>query len=312
MGRTVYIDGKFVDEKNATISVFDHCLLYGDGVFEGIRLYDGCVFRLEAHLERLYESAHVLTLKIPVDREKMTWIVCETCRRNNLQDGYIRLLVTRGEGTLGLAPWLCPRPSIICIAGSIQLYPKEFYTKGLEIITVPTRRNHAEIVNPRIKSCNYLNNIMAKIEANNSGCVEALMLDANGFVSECTGDNVFLVKKGELITPPTYLGALKGITRDCILDIARQEKLPVRIEPFTRFDVFTADEVFLTGTAAEVIPVVMVDKRQIADGRPGPITQKLIDKFRHLTSKDGVMIEQKTKRPPGKKGSRRKGGSKKK
>ena len=291
MGLKVYIDGKFYDEKNAKISVFDHCLLYGDGVFEGIRLYDNCVFRLKEHIDRLYESAHVMMLDIPVSKKQIEWIVVETCKRNKLTNGYIRLVVTRGKGTLGLAPWLCPKATIICIAGSIQLYPKNFYTKGLEIVTVPTRRNQAEIVNPRIKSCNYLNNIMGKIEAHNSGCIEALMLDAQGNVCECTGDNIFLVKDGILTTPPVYMGALKGITRDCIMEIAAEDGIEVREEPITRFDVFTADEVFLTGTAAEAIPVRMVDKRKIGNGKPGTITKNLIKKFHEITSSQGTLLK---------------------
>ncbi|MBN1517824.1 branched-chain-amino-acid transaminase [Candidatus Sumerlaeota bacterium] len=298
MSRIVYLDGKFVKEEQAKISVFDHCLLYGDGVFEGIRLYKGCVFRLREHLQRLYDSAHALMLEIPVSMEEMTWIVVESCRRNKLKDGYIRLVVTRGLGTLGLAPWLCPKASVICIAGSIQLYPKEYYTKGLEICTVPTRRNHPEVVNPRIKSCNYLNNIMAKIEAHNNGCIEALMLDANGYVAECTGDNVFILKDGVLYTPPTYVGALKGITRDCIMEVAEAEGITVKETPITRFDVFIADEMFLTGTAAEAIPVVMVDKRKIGSGKPGAITLRLIEKFHERTSQDGEHLDKVPKRKP--------------
>jgi branched-chain amino acid aminotransferase len=298
MSSKVYINGKFVDEKNAKISVFDHGLLYGDGVFEGIRLYKGCVFRLQEHLERLYDSAHVLMLELPVDIEMMTWIVAESCRRNNLRDGYIRLIITRGHGTLGLEPWVCIEPSIICIAASIQLFPKKYYAQGLEIVTVPTRRNMAEILNPRLKSLNYLNNILAKIEAHHAGCVEALMLDAQGYVSEGSGDNIFLVKKGELLTPPVYLGALKGITRDYVMELAARENIPLRVEPFTRFDVFTADEVFLTGTAAEIIPVVNVDKRIIADGKPGETTKLLMKHFKDRVAIDGVQIDEVAKKPP--------------
>jgi len=289
LGLTIFLDGKFVDEKDAKISVFDHCVLYGDGVFEGIRLYRGCIFRLKEHIERLYSSAKYIMLRIPMSRSALIEAVRETVRRNRLQDGYIRLVVTRGVGTLGLAPWKCKKPSVFIIADKIALYPDEFYEKGLEIVTVPTRRSHVESLNPRVKSCNYLNNILAKIEAWNAGALEALMLDQNGFVNECTGDNVFLVKGGELITPPVYLGALRGITREVVIELARNEGITVREEPFTRFDVFDADECFLTGTAAEVVPVVRVDKRPIGTGRPGPVTKKLIRLFRERTATDGIM-----------------------
>ncbi len=292
MGRKIFMNGKFVDEQQAKVSVFDHCLLYGDGVFEGIRLYQGCVFRLNDHIERLYSSAKYIMLKIPMTPKAMIEAVCETVRRNGLRDGYIRLVVTRGVGPLGLAPWQCKNPTVFIIADKITLYPAEFYEKGLSIVTVPTRRNHVESVNPRVKSCNYLNNILAKIEASIAGALEALMLDHNGFVNECTGDNVFLVKKGVLITPPIYLGALRGITREVVMEIAREERIEVREQPFTRFDVFDADELFLTGTAAEVIPVVNVDKRPIGTGKPGAITKRLIRQFRARTATDGVMVYQ--------------------
>jgi branched-chain amino acid aminotransferase len=289
-GLTVYVDGEFVPSREARVSVFDHCLLYGDGVFEGIRLYQGCVFKLEEHLNRLYDSARYIMLPIPIDRGEMREVVCETCRRNDLEDGYIRLAVTRGVGTLGLAPWLCPRPAVFCIAATIQLYPPEYYEKGLEIVCAATRRTYVGAFNARAKSMNYLNNIMAKIEAHNAGCLEALMLDQNGFVIEATGDNVFLVKGGRLTTPPTYQGNLRGITRDCVIAIARQAGLEVAEEPITTYEVYTADECFLSGTAAELIPVVRVDGRTIGDGRPGPVTRQLITKFRARTATDGVMI----------------------
>lgn len=289
-GRLVYLDGEFVPAREARVSVFDHCLLYGDGVFEGIRLYQGCVFKLDEHLERMYDSARYIMLTIPVSLDEMREIVCETCRRNGLTDGYIRLAVTRGVGTLGLAPWQCPRPTVFCIAASIQLYPKELYERGLEIICAATRRTYIGAFNARAKSMNYLNNIMAKIEAHNAGVHEALMLDQSGFVIEATGDNVFLVKRGRLTTPPTYQGNLRGITRDCILEIARALEFEVAEEPITTYEVYTADECFLSGTAAEIIPVVRVDGRPIGDGRPGPVTRRLIEAFRARTATDGVFI----------------------
>jgi branched-chain amino acid aminotransferase len=289
LGCRVYIDGEFFDEKDAKISVFDHCLLYGDGVFEGIRLYSGCIFRLQEHIDRLYSSARYIMLKIPMAKKRLIEAVCATVRENRLKDGYIRLVVTRGAGTLGLAPWKCKKPSVIIIADKIALYPEEYYERGLSIVTVPTRRSNAETLNPRVKSCNYLNNILAKIEAKNAGALEALMLDQSGYVSECTGDNVFLVRNKRLLTPPVFLGALRGITRDVVMEIAREEGIDVEKTPFTRFDVFDADEVFLTGTAAEVIPVVSVDCRPIGNGKPGPITRRLITRFRQRTTTDGVM-----------------------
>ncbi len=289
MGLTVYLDGQFVDESEAKISVFDHGLLYGDGVFEGIRVYQGCVFRFDQHLDRLLDSAKYLMLDIGMSKQELSDATVETVKRNDIRDGYIRLLVTRGVGDLGLAPWECPKSSVVIIADKIVLYPPEFYEKGLEIVTVPTARNLSEAVNPRCKSLNYLNNIMAKIEGRNSGVEEALMLHSSGYVAECTGDNVFLIKDGKLMTPPTYLGALKGITRDCIIELAREEGIEVLEEPFTRFEVFTADECFLTGTAAESIPVVKVDGRVIGDGKPGPLTKRLSEKFHAITSTDGTM-----------------------
>ncbi|MBM3335233.1 branched-chain-amino-acid transaminase, partial [Candidatus Sumerlaeota bacterium] len=275
--------------KDAKVSVFDHCLLYGDGVFEGIRLYEGCIFRLRDHIERLYSSAKYIMLRIPLSKKAMIEKTRETVRRNGLRNGYIRLVVTRGVGPLGLAPWECKKPTVVIIASKITLYPPEYYDKGLEIVTVATRRSHVASLDPRVKSCNYLTNIVAKIEASIAGALEALMLDQNGFVNECTGDNIFLVKNGALITPPVYLGALSGITRRVVIEIAKEHGVPVREEPFTRFDVFDADECFLTGTAAEVIPVVQVDKRQIGNGRPGPVTKRLSKLFRQRTATDGIM-----------------------
>jgi branched-chain amino acid aminotransferase len=229
-------------------------------------------------------------LTIPLSREEMIKAVVETCRRNNIKDGYIRLVITRGEGDLGLAPWLCKKPTVFIIAAGIELYPEKYYKEGLQVVTVPTMRNFPETVSPRVKSLNYLNNILAKIEAQNYGALEALMLNHEGYVVECTGDNIFIIKDEVLYTPPVYLGALKGITRDCIIEIAQRLGYKVVEQPFTRFSVFNADECFLTGTAAEAIPVVRVDNRAIGDGKPGPITLRLIAEFRTITSTDGVMI----------------------
>lgn len=293
----VYLDGKWHPKNEAKISIFDHGLLYGDGVFEGIRAYQGLIFKLDAHLQRLWESAHTIMLKIPMTQVEMKRAIVETLRKNKLLDSYIRVVVTRGVGDLGLSPWLCKKATVFIITDKIALYPKELYQKGLEIITVPTVRNLPEAVNPSIKSLNYLNNIMAKIEAKNGGCIEALMLNHQGYVAECTGDNVFMIKKiGKgntlkdhvLLTPPTYLGALKGITRQAILEIAEKIKLPFEERVITRHDLFNADEVFLTGTAAEVIPVVKIDGRMIGSGKPGKITNLLLKDFHALTHKDGV------------------------
>ncbi len=292
MSETVFIDGKFVPRQEAKVSVFDHCLLYGDGIFEGIRLYGGCVYRLDEHLQRLFSSAKYIMLDMPMTFEELKWATVEACRRNNLTDGYIRLVVTRGEGDLGLAPWLCPMPTVFIIASKIVLYPKEMYTKGLALATVPTQRIPAPAFNPRVKSCNYLNNIMAKIEGHQAGVVEALMLNSEGYVIECTGDNIFIVRDNVLYTPPTYMGALRGITRDAIMDLARGEGIEVREEPFTRFEIFDADECFMTGTAAEVVPVVEVDARNIGDGKPGAITQKLNALYREVVLTDGTRIDE--------------------
>ncbi|MBZ4688629.1 MAG: branched-chain amino acid aminotransferase [Clostridia bacterium] len=290
MGLTVYFDGKYVPQEEAKVSVFDHGLLYGDGIFEGIRAYHGRVFKLKAHLDRLYDSAKVIQLDIGLTIEEMEEVVLETCRKNNLKDAYIRLVVTRGPGDLGLDPRKCKKSLVFCIAAGIQLYPEELYEKGLEIITVPTRRNVAEALNPRIKSLNYLNNIMAKIEAGLHGVPEALMLNQEGYVAEATGDNVFIVKGNKLITPPKHVGILEGITRNTVMDLARDMEVGVKEELFTRYDVYTADECFLTGTAAEIIPVVKVDGRTIGNGEPGETTNKLITSFRELTKVDGPEI----------------------
>ncbi len=291
MGLVIYLNGEFVDEEEAKISVFDHGVLYGDGVFEGIRAYNGRVFRLSQHIDRLYESAKSILLDIGMTKEEMSEALLETLRRNNLRDAYIRLVVTRGKGDLGLDPRMCSKPTVFIIAAQIQLYPEELYEKGLEVVTVPTRRNIVEGVNPRIKSLNYLNNILAKIEANLAGVSEAILLNNDGYVTECTGDNIFIVKNGEVITPPPFLGILEGVTRNSILEIA--EKLGYRTaeKVFTRHDLYVADECFLTGTAAEVVPVVKVDGRVIGeDGKPGKITATLIREFRKLTAVDGTEI----------------------
>ena len=284
----IYIDGKWYPKNEAKISVFDHGLLYGDGVFEGIRSYGCLIFKLKEHLNRLYESAHTLVLKIPVDPKKMTEIITETLQRNKLRDAYIRVVVTRGTGDLGLDPQKCKRATVIVIADKIVLYPERLYKEGLDIITVPTVRNLPEAVNPALKSLNYLNNILAKIEATRSGCLEALMLNHQGYVAECTGDNIFMVKNGTVLTPPAYVGVLRGITRAAILDLTKKNKIPAEEKILTRHDLFNADEVFLTGTAAEVIPVVRIDGRTIGKGKPGGQTLFFIRALKELTQKDGV------------------------
>ena len=288
MGLKVYIDGKFYETDEAKISVFDHGLLYGDGVFEGIRSYGGIVFKLKEHIDRLYESAKTIMLKIPLAKKEMTEAVVQTLKKNNLKDAYVRLVVTRGQGDLGLDPRKCKKPSVIIITDKIALYPEKYYQKGLSIITVPTRRNIPEAINPQVKSLNYLNNILAKIEAVNFGFEEAIMLNSEGYVIECTGDNIFVIKNGALFTPPAYLGALKGITRDCVIDIARSLDIHFSEKVLTRHKLFNADECFLTGTAAEIVPVVEIDGRTIGDGSPGKITTKFMKEFRKLTKKDGV------------------------
>ena len=290
MGLIIYLDGKFLKEEEAKVSVFDHGLLYGDGIFEGIRAYNGRVFKLKQHIDRLYEGARTLILDIPLTKEEMTEVVLETCRKNNLTDAYIRLVVTRGKGDLGLDPRKCLKATVFCIASSITLYPQELYEKGLELATVATRRNVTEAVNPMVKSLNYLNNIYAKMEVNRMGLHEGLMLNHDGYVAEATGDNIFLVKDGMLITPPPYVGILKGITRDTAMELAEKSGIIVKEQVFTRHEVFAADEVFLTGTAAEVIPVVKVDGRIIGDGVPGEITKDIIHKFKELTLVDGPQI----------------------
>jgi branched-chain amino acid aminotransferase len=286
----IYIDGKFYSERDAKISVFDHGLLYGDGIFEGIRAYNGRVFKLKEHIDRLFCSAKAILLNMPMSHAEVMKATVETCRKNKLRDGYIRLIVTRGVGTLGLNPKSCKCPSVIIIADKIQLYPPEFYQRGLTIITVPTTRVSHNALNPAIKSLNYLNNILAKIEANNGGCEEAVMLNAEGFVAECTGDNLFIVKNGALFTPPLSAGALYGITRQTVIELAQEAGLKVSEPNLTRYDLFNANECFLTGTGAELIPVVKIDGRVIGSGKPGALTRKLVADYRALTKVSGEPI----------------------
>jgi branched-chain amino acid aminotransferase len=278
----VYLNGKLVDKADAKVSVYDHGLLYGDGVFEGIRVYNGRAFKLREHTDRLYDSARAINLEIPMDREAMMKAVDDTVAANNKVNGYIRLVVTRGPGTLGLDPRKC-EPQVIIIVDDISLYPPELYETGMEVITAATIRNHPNAVNPRIKSLNYLNNILAKMEAIRGGCLEAIMLNHKGEVAECTGDNLFVVKRGRLTTPPTDAGILEGITRNLVLELARAAGVPTFEAPLTRHDVYTADELFLTGTAAEVIAVVKVDGRPIGPGKPGPVTRQLRERFQAYT-----------------------------
>ena len=286
----IYLNGKFVDKEDAKISVFDHGLLYGDGVFEGIRLYSGCVFKLDEHLERLEFSAKAILLDLPMSREELAEAVCECCRQNELQDGYVRLVVTRGPGHLGLSPDGCGPAGVIIIADNIQLYPEELYETGLKIITVPTRRINAAALPPAVKSLNYLNNILAKIEAKKVGFQEALMLNDKGEVAECTGDNVFVYSKSVLYTPPLDSGSLRGITRGTVMDIAEELGVELREQALTRYDLWTAEECFLTGTAAEVIPCVEVDHRSVGSGQPGEMTKQFISRFREKVTTDGQMI----------------------
>jgi branched-chain amino acid aminotransferase len=286
----IYLNGEYVEKEDAKVSVFDHGLLYGDGVFEGIRLYDGCVFKLDEHLERLEFSAKAILLELPMTRNEFSEAVCETCRRNDLRNGYVRLVVTRGSGHLGLTPDGCGPPNVIIIADEIQLYPEEFYENGLKIISVPTRRINASALPPAIKSLNYLNNILAKIEAKRVGFQEALMLNDKGEIAECTGDNVFIISKGVLFTPPLDAGSLRGITRGAVIDLASELGVPYREQALTRYDLWTSDECFLTGTAAEVIPCVEVDHRPVGNGQPGDMTRKFIASFREKAKVDGTKI----------------------
>ncbi|MDR3377867.1 MAG: branched-chain-amino-acid transaminase [Verrucomicrobiae bacterium] len=286
----IFIDGKFFSERDAKVSVFDHGLLYGDGVFEGIRAYNGRVFKLQEHVERLFESAHSILLEIPQTRAQVARAVIDTVRANKLKDSYIRLVVTRGVGSLGLNPRGCKNPSLIVIAGKIQVYPPEMYARGMDMITVPTVRSLHSAVNPAIKSLNYLNNILAKIEANNAGVEEAVMLNAQGYVAEGTADNLFIAKRGALFTPPLSAGALYGITRATVIELAEQAGVEVSEPNLTRHDLFNADECFVTGTGAEIMPVVKIDGRAIGTGKPGPLTSKLVQEYHALTRVSGEPI----------------------
>ena len=284
----IYLDGRLVDKNEAYVSVFDHGLLYGDGVFEGIRTYDGLVFRLKEHIDRLYKSADAIELKMPMTKIEMIEAVIKTLKVNKLKNAYIRLVVTRGVGDLGLDPRKCRKPTIFIITDKIALYPKEYYQKGLEIVTATTKRNLVQALDPRIKSLNYLNNILAKIDAIKSGTEEAIMLTYDDHVAECTGDNIFVVKDCELLTPPVDIGALEGITRDAVINLAKKMDIPFYEKLLKMEDIYAADEVFLTGTAAEIIPVVKIDRRKIGEGRPGEVTLGLMEEFKKLTKTDGV------------------------
>ena len=286
----VYFDGELIKKEEAKVSVYDHGLLYGDGVFEGIRSYNGKVFKLDQHLDRLYNSAQAIALKIPLPKEEMGGAVLKTLRANKLRDAYIRLVVTRGIGDLGLDPRKCPKPTIFIITDKIKLYPEEFYENGLEVIVTKTKRNIKEALNPEIKSLNYLNNILARIEVNRAGMAEGIMTNVDGFVAEATADNIFIVRDKEVITPPTEMGALRGITRDAVLEIAETLGIKAHELPFTVKELYEADESFLTGTAAEVISVVKVDGKDIGNGKPGEITLKLREGFKKLTQREGTPI----------------------
>jgi branched-chain amino acid aminotransferase len=287
----IYLNGKMVPEAQAKVSVFDHGLLYGDGVFEGIRAYNGRVFKLEEHIERLYMSAKAICLDIGMDPEAMSRAVVKTCKANGLRDGYIRLVVTRGVGTLGLNPYLCKAAQVIIIAADIQLYPKKLYDKGLTVVTLGTMRNVPEAVNPRIKSLNYLNNVLAKIEAVNAGVAEGIMLNSQGYVAEATGENIFAVRGGTLVTPPPWCGALEGITRNTVMNLAHEAGYAVKEDVISRYDLYVADEVFLTGTAAEIVGVVQIDRRTIGAGKPGPMTRELSAAFSAYARSVGVEIK---------------------
>ncbi|MCC3143737.1 branched-chain-amino-acid transaminase [Halanaerobium sp. Z-7514] len=292
MSRNIYLNGEIVPEDEAKISVFDHGYLYGDGIFEGIRAYSGRVFMLDDHIKRLYESAKTIMLDIPLSPEEMEEAILNTIRANQLRDAYIRVVVSRGVGDLGLDPRKCDKATVVIIASAIQLYDEELYETGLKLVTVPTRRNGPEMVNPRIKSLNYLNNIMARIEANLAEAPEAIILNSDGYVAECTGDNIFIIEGNTLYTPPKYAGILKGTKREVVLEIAEEMGLEVKEELFTRHDIFIADECFLSGTAAEVIPVVEVDGRTIGEGKVGSKTTKLIARFREIAHTSGKEIYQ--------------------
>lgn len=290
MAQWIYLDGEFVTKENAKVSVYDHGFLYGDGIFEGIRIYDGNIFKCHEHLVRLYDSAKSIDLNIPLTMDEMQQVLIESIRKNELRDGYIRLVVSRGPGDLGLDPRRSPKASVIVIVEQLSIYPEEAYVNGLKVVSVSTRRNVPDALNPKIKSLNYLNNVLVKIQANLAGVGEALMLNSQGYVAEGSGDNIFIVKNGVLKTPPSYVGALEGITRAAIMDICEKVGYTVKEEPFALHDVYVADEVFLTGTAAEVIAVREVDGRIIGEGKAGPITTHLLKEFRSIVSVDGVKV----------------------
>ena len=290
MAKYIYLNGELVPPERATVSVFDHGLLYGDGVFEGIRIYNGRIFRLHEHLHRLYDGAHAIYLEIPMAVEEMQQAVVETVRANELREGYIRLVVTRGPGDLGLDPRKCAKPTVFIIADDIALYPQRYYDEGLHVITCSTRRNSPEALDPSIKSLNYLNNIMGKIETIHAGVPEGIMLSSDGYVAECTGDNLFVVQHGRVLTPPVSVGNLAGITAAVAMELLRGMAVPVVVENFRILTVYSADELFLTGTAAEIIPVVKVDGRQIGDGKPGPLTHQLHERYHELTQVEGTPV----------------------
>lgn len=291
MGLVTYVDGVFVPKEEARISVFDHGYLYGDGVFEGIRAYNGRIFRLDAHLDRLYDSAHYLMLEIPLRKDEMKAAILETVRRCGLRDAYIRPVVSRGVGDLGLDPRKCKTATVVIIVDTIQVHPTEAYQRGLRAIHATTRKVRPDALSPQAKTLNYLNNIMARIEANQAGVEEAIMLTSDGYVSECSAENFFIVHDGEIWTPPAHLGILKGITRETVMDLARSLAIPLHERVFTMHDVYAADECFLTGTGAEVGPVVEVDGRRIGTGQPGPITLRIIKAFRDLVQREGTPIQ---------------------
>lgn len=284
----IYMNGELVDKEKAVVSVFDHGLLYGDGVFEGIRTYDNLVFKLKEHIDRLYRSADAIQLKVPMTKAEVIDAIILTLKANNLSDSYIRLVVTRGPGDLGLDPRKCKKATIFIITDKIKLYPNEFYQKGLAIVTAVTRRNFPRSLDPRIKSLNYLNNILAKIDAIKAGTEEAIMLTYDDYVAECTGDNIFIVRGGELMTPPVSVGALEGITRDAVISLAEKIRMPFHEKMLKMDDLYDSEEVFLTGTAAEIIPVITIDGRKIGNGKPGDKTLKLRDEFKKLTKTDGI------------------------
>lgn len=284
----IYLNDGFVQKKDAVVSVFDHGFLYGDGVFEGIRVYSGNIFLLDEHLDRLYASAHSIMLEIPYSKEEFTQIIVDTVKKNKLYSAYIRVVVSRGAGNLGLDPRNCPKPSVIVIAEALSIYSDDLYKNGMKMASVATRRNRADILSPQVKSLNYLNNIIVKLESIQAGADEALMMNSEGYVTEGSADNIFVVKNGKIKTPPVYLGALEGITRNVIIDLAKEHGYELDETPFTRHDVYIADEVFLTGTAAEVIAVVSVDQRVIGTGKPGEVTNTLLEAYRKIVETEGV------------------------